>query len=375
MSKYKLLIVGAFPSEDSSIIGGILTSCRLLMASDLPNYFDLVLIDSTQKSNPAPRYVIRLFFAIQRTLGYFSALLREKPDAVLLFTSVGASVVEKGTMAWLARSKKRPVFLFPQGGLLIDDFRNKSWQRRWILPMMKGATHILCQGPAWQAFAIKDLGYTEKNAPIIYNWSATTDLLRLGAARVLHIDKPKLKILFLGWLEQEKGIFELLEACRRLWAENSFLLTIAGSGNAEKKVRDLVAEHDMDAYVSLEGWVHNEQKINLLNSADILVLPSWAEGFPNAIIEAMAAKVAVIVSAVGNVPDMLQHRKQAMIVPPKDVNALIDALNELFVNPSLRMEIAERGFDYARENLSTQKGVERLAGIVKAAIEHYKELR
>lgn len=371
MTTPKLLIVGAFPPDDSPIIGGIVTTCRILINSDFPNHFDLVLIDSTQKSNPPPRFVIRLFSAMQRTIVYLTALFREKPDAVLLFTAVGASVVEKGTMAWLARFKKRPVFLFPRGAGLIEDVQNKAWQRRLIIPMMKCSTHILCQGPTWQDFVIKDLGYNKESAPIIYNWSATDDLLNLGADKVLHTNQTTLNILFLGWLEKEKGIFELLEACRILAKKYKLNLTIVGRGNAEEKAKNFVVEHDLREHIKFEGWAHGQKKINLLKSNDILVLPSWAEGFPNAIIEAMAAKVAVIVSAVGNVPDMLEHRKQALIVPPKDVNALISMLEELFVDPHLRTEIAERGFNFARENFSTQKGVQRLTDIISAAIENY----
>lgn len=375
MKRTKVLIVGAFPAVHSSIVGGIVTTCRLLISSDFRNQFELTLIDSTQRSNPPPRLIIRLFFAMRRTFGYLIALVREKPDAVLLFTAVGASVVEKGAMAWMARIKKRPVLLFPRGAALIDKARDGSWQSRLLVSAMKGATHFLCQGPTWQDFAIKDLGYSEHNAPIVYNWSATVDLLKIGAARQLCADQIGLKILFLGWLEEEKGIFELLEACRRLINKRSFVLSIAGRGNAEKRAMDLVAEYRMDSCVTFEGWARYERKINLLKSADILVLPSWAEGFPNAIVEAMAAKVAVIVSAVGNVPDMLEHRRQAMIVPPKNVDALTNVLEELILNAYLRTTVAERGFAYARENFSTQKGVQRLADIIIAAVENCKVAR
>ena len=240
--------------------------------------------------------------------------------------------------------------------------------------MMKGATHILCQGPTWQEFAINDLGYTKSEAPIIYNWSATTKLLSIGADR-RPCEHADLRILFVGWLEAEKGIFDLLEACRVLSSKHSFVLTIAGRGKAEEHARHFVSECNMNSYIVFDGWAHDNHKLRLLSSADILVLPSWAEGFPNAIIEAMAAKVAVIASAVGNVPDMLEHRRHAMIVPPKNVNALIDAFEELFVDQQLREKIAEQGFRYASDNFSTQKGVERLANIVESAAKCYGDVR
>jgi glycosyltransferase involved in cell wall biosynthesis len=369
MAKPKLLIVGAFPSSDSSIVGGIVTTCRLLIESDFPNYFDLILIDSTQRSNPPPNFYLRLLLAIGRTYRFFLALVFKQPDAVILFTAVGASVAEKGFMAWIARLTKIPVFLFPRGAGLIDVVRKNLWQKLWIVPAMRGATHILCQGPSWQNFAINDLGYSKKSAPIIYNWSATTQLLRVGSGKIMYRNKLTTKILFLGWLEEEKGIFELLEACRELSARHTFVLTVAGRGHAEDKSKKFITKHNLESCVELVGWVHGPQMIKILESADILVLPSWAEGFPNAIIEAMAAKVAVIVTSVGNVPDMLQHRDQAMIIPPKDVGLLTDALEELIVDSDFRSQLAQRGYSYARDNFSTEKGVQLLMVTIKSAIE------
>ena len=368
MAKPKLLIVGAFPPDDSPIIGGIVTTCRILINSDFPNHFDLVLIDSTQKSNPPPRFIIRLISAMERTIRYIFALAIRRPNGVILFTASGSSLLEKGVMAWLARLTCKRVFLFPRGGSLIHDLRFKNWKKKWIELLMKGATDILCQGPAWQNLVINNLGYSEANAPIIYNWSATSNLLTLGADREQNASQLELNILFLGWLEEEKGIFDLLEACRRLNAKYTFRLIVVGKGSAEKKAIEFVLANNMGPYVKFEGWAHNEKKINYLKISDILVLPSWTEGFPNAIIEAMASKLAVVVSAVGNVPDIIEHREQAMVVPPTDCDALVLALEELLVDPVFRFDIANRGYEFAKEKFSSEKGIASLTNIINCAI-------
>lgn len=375
MIKHKLLIVGAFPHKNSSIVGGIVTTCRNLMESDFPNHFELILVDSTQQSNPPPGFLIRLSRAISRTYRYLLALATKRPDAVILFTAVGASLAEKGLMARLSRFKKIPVILFPRGAELIDAVRNNYWQKLWILPAMTGATHIFCQGPTWQNFVINDLGYDEISAPIIYNWSATSELLQLGSQRSKCSYNKKLTILFLGWLEQEKGIFELLEACQKLSVRHSFVLRIAGRGHAENKARNFVAEHNLEEFVTFEGWVHGPQKMKLLECADILVLPSWAEGFPNVIIEAMAAKVAVIVSAVGNVPDIIQHRNQAMIFAPKDISSLTMLIEELLADTTLRVQLADRGYNFARDNFSTENGIQRFIEVIEDTIKIYQKSR
>jgi glycosyltransferase involved in cell wall biosynthesis len=365
--KPKLLIVGAFPHADSQIYGGIVTTCRTLVDSSLSDNFDLILIDSTQRSNPPPSFGVRAILAFGRFFKFVFTFFLRRPDAVLLFTAVGASVLEKGAMAWVSRIRSIPVLLFPRGAGLIDTVKASSLHKAWVVAAMRGATHILCQGPAWKRFATSILGFSNSKAPIIQNWSATNRLLELGASRTDSLNSPTL--LFLGWLEKEKGVFELLEACNELSKHHEFKLTIAGRGHAEKEARAYVADNHLECSVDFVGWVRGGDKEALLKKADILVLPSWAEGFPNAIIEAMAAKVAVVVTAVGNVPDLITDRQEAMLVPPRDCQSLKRAIEVLLESPEFRRDLAERGHDFARANFSVEKGIAKLTSVIEEAID------
>lgn len=368
--KPKLLIVGAFSLNNTNVFGGILTTCKILLQSSFSENFKLVLIDSTQITNPPPSFPIRLLLAAGRLFKFIVSFYSSCPDAVILFTSsVGSSILEKGLMAWISRTKSLPVFLFPRGAGLIDTVNNSQLQRIWIETCMRGATHILCQGETWQRFATTTLNYPISHAPIIKNWSATTTLLEIGNCRrfVDYLIIPT--VLFLGWLEREKGIFELLEACRELFYKGcKFKLIIAGRGHAEFMSKSFVDSNNLQGDVEFVGWVQGVQKEALLKTADILVLPSWAEGFPNAIIEAMATKVAVIVSSVGNIPDIITDRQEAILIPPKNTRALQSAIGELLKDTSLRREIAERGYVFARENFSVEIGITKLTSVIKEAI-------
>lgn len=368
MTKPKLLIVGAFPSPNSSIVGGIATTCENLMESDFPNHFELILIDSTQRSNPPPGFFIRSLSATSRIYRYLLALVFQRLDAVILFTSLGASLLEKGLLAWVARLKGIPVFLFPRGAELITIVDTKPWQKKWIIPAMRGATHMLCQGPAWQRFAVEQVGFELHQTEIIHNWTANSELLSIGSKKNGSTRPVTIKILFLGWLERNKGIFELLESCKNLSKKYNFILSIAGDGHAQQDAKKFVTENELEQYVDFMGWVHSYRKLELLESTDILVLPSWAEGFPNAVIEAMAAKVAVVVTAVGNVPDILTNREHALIIPPKNVEALTVAIEELLIDSNFRLQLANSGHDFARETFSTERGAKRLANVIFAAI-------
>lgn len=366
--KTKVLIVGAFPPTELAIFGGMVTSCRALLDSTFSQRFDLILIDSTQTSNPPPGIFVRGFIALHRFARFIRKLNTCRPNVVVLFTAVGASVLEKGCMAWISRFFAIPVMIFPRGAELITTASKSTFHRLWISAMLNGATHFLCQGPAWQRFATGVLAFSPDHAPVIPNWTATNRLLAIGEQRAAICEKKIPTILFLGWLERKKGIFELLQACTALSSFYKFRLVIAGKGNAESEVRALVESAHLDGVVEFAGWVQGEDLYALFAASDILALPSWAEGFPNAIIEAMAAKLAVVVSAVGNVPDMIVDGCEALLVSPKDVASLQQAIERLLTDYRARDMLAERGHAFARDNFSAELSVEKFAAAIEAAI-------
>jgi glycosyltransferase involved in cell wall biosynthesis len=366
--KNKVLVIGAFPKTNIQIFGGIVTTCRILLNSSFSEHYELVLIDSTQISNPPPSIGVRSILAFKRFLRFLKVFFSVNPDAVLLFTAVGASVIEKGSMAWVARLRGIPIFLFPRGAGLIKTVHRSRFQRFLVIAAMRGATHILCQGPAWQRFAKDVLGFSEDRSPIIQNWTATEGMLKIGESRSFTSTDKAPCLLFLGWLEIEKGIFELLEASLSLSKKHDFRLIIAGRGHAEEQALAFVQSNGLEDTVEFAGWVDGEAKEALLTKADILILPSWAEGFPNAIIEAMAAKLAVVVTTVGNIPDLITDGQQALLVPPKDKKALERAMYRLLLEPQFRAELAVRGHTFARDNFSVAQGVAKLTSVIDAAI-------
>ena len=112
MIKKKVLIVGGFPKSGKRIFGGIVTSCKVLLNSSFSTRFNVKTIDSTQKSNPMPNIVIRLFYAMVRTLFFSIKLIYDRPHVIILFASIKTSIIEKGLMSWLAFFLRIPVLMF-----------------------------------------------------------------------------------------------------------------------------------------------------------------------------------------------------------------------------------------------------------------------
>jgi glycosyltransferase involved in cell wall biosynthesis len=373
MDRPRVLFVGAFPPPGGTVVGGMVTSCGILLASSFPIRLELDLLDSTQISNPPPGFAVRLLRAASRFAKFIGRIERHRPEVVLLFVAVGASIVEKGAMSWYARLRGVPVIMFPRGGSVVDDCRKSAFTRVWVRCAFAGARKIVCQSEAWQRFAVAVLGFAPSNVAVVRNWTATRELLDVGAKRIARQSSP-VRLLFLGWLERDKGVFELIEACRRLAATHDFTLDIAGEGNSSAAARALVVRHELTEVIRFRGWVQGEQLREALAEADVLVLPSWAEGLPNAMVEAMAAQLAVVVSRVGAIPELICDRRSGLLVEPRNADSLAGALAEIVDDGALRARLARAGYEIAMRDFEVEAAVDRLVreieGTIAAAREH-----
>ena len=138
-------MVGGFPKQNSKIYGGIVTSCTTLINSSFSQKFEVLTVDSTQKSNPLPTLFVRLFYAGIRVCLFLIKLITQRPKVVILFPAIGASLLEKGLMSWMAFLFRIPVFIFPRGGPLLDQVKQSSFTRLWVKWAFGGASKVLCQ--------------------------------------------------------------------------------------------------------------------------------------------------------------------------------------------------------------------------------------
>ena len=132
-------------------------------------------------------------------------------------------------------------------------------------------------------------------------------------------------VLFVGNHEREKGLDELLVAFKRLHDRDpAHALLLAGDGRErsryEREARDLRLP------VTFVGEVRPERVATLMGASDVVVLPSYAEGAPNVVVEALACGRRVVASSVGAVPAMLHSEQLGELVPPRDADALTHAL-------------------------------------------------
>jgi glycosyltransferase involved in cell wall biosynthesis len=147
------------------------------------------------------------------------------------------------------------------------------------------------------------------------------------------------RVLFLGRLREKKGVYDLIRCLpelSKLYPDVVFVL--AGDGELDQ-VAALAEQLGVKQHIELTGWIAGEDKQKALASADVFVLPSYFEGLPVCILEAMAQGVPVISTDVGGIPDICRDGIDGLLVKPGDLVALTSAFARLFADMQLKQAL------------------------------------
>jgi|SRR6218665_102543 len=185
-----------------------------------------------------------------------------------------------------------------------------------ITHLINSVDCVVCLSEQWKHFF--ETNFQPKRLEIVKN------VVKMSEFRQT-IENSKVSFLFLGFLSEGKGIWILLEAVRELVAQGkSFELVIGGNGD-EERLKQLINTFQIENFVDYKGWIVGKQKEKLLSSTDVFVLPSYNEGVPISILEAMSFDKPVIATNVGGIPDVLTS-EDGILIEPGDLNALVNAM-------------------------------------------------
>ena len=170
-------------------------------------------------------------------------------------------------------------------------------------------------------------------------------------------------VVFAGRCEASKGIFDLLEAAGVLRAQVPGLrIECAGDGDLGK-VQRYAASMNLAARVKMRGWLDKDASEQLLSRASAFVLPSYAEGLPMSLLEAMAAGCPVVATRVGGIPDLITDGVDGILVPPGDPHALADALQRILRDRDFARQLGNAARLTIANRYTAERSLERLEQI------------
>jgi glycosyltransferase involved in cell wall biosynthesis len=190
-----------------------------------------------------------------------------------------------------------------------------------------------------------------------------------GLHEALGIDSDSLMVFASGRAMPYKGIGVLLDAAARLEAAGHQRVHVAYAGDGPG-LADLRRQAERLGLRRFHFLGRRSDVPALVRSAAITVVPSlWAESFGLTVVEGMAAGTAVIASAVGGIPELIQDGESGLLVPPGDSAALADAIVRLLADDALRTRLGRRGWEEARTRFSIDRTAAELASVLTALIQ------
>ncbi|QKJ66859.1 glycosyltransferase family 4 protein [Deefgea piscis] len=322
----KIIMVGTDPQGQ----GGIASVVRTYQNAGLFEKNNIEYISSHVADGALKKCTVFLFGFVQ----FIFYCCLDKVSILHLQTASYGSFMRKYLFFVVARVFNVSTIVHVHGAEFELFYREKSnfFQKKMVLYVLSNADCVIALSHKWneQLRGICNIA----NVVTIYNPIATP-------LKVSDVRDPNV-ILFLGHVGNRKGTFDLISAMPDVIKLNPAVqLKIGGTGQIEA-ARQLAVDLKVDTHIEFLGWVVGEDKERLLNSASILLLPSYNEGLPMSILEAMAYGLPVIASDVGGIPEALASCIADCIVKPGDVDDLAKKINHLLIDDDLRGEIARK---------------------------------
>lgn len=302
--------------------------------------------------------------ALSALIVFVGLLIRGRVAFVHVHAASDASFWRKAGFVLLAFAAHIPaVFHLHGGGFLEFYHRRFGGVRRWLIRfVLDHADTIVVVSDQWRE---KLYGLTKnQNLIVIVN-----PVDAIPVAECNQNPAASGSVLFLGRIEKDKGIYDLVDAMVEVRRQlPAAILRIGGVGDIEGVKQRSGADGTAD-WIRFLGWVSDSAKLDALRSAQVYVLPSYVEGLPMGVLEAMAAGLPVVASQVGGIPDLVEDGVHGFLVKTGDIAGLAQALFRLLRDPALCHRMGEAGRQRVAECYVTERVVPQVEAIYRRLLE------
>jgi glycosyltransferase involved in cell wall biosynthesis len=354
------------------VIGGITRWIQGILDSQVAEEFDIEIFDTSPPDVEAvgggSRFKIRRAVASLVMLVRIATILgRRRPLLVHINTSYHWAFSRDGLMVWLAAALGARTVLHLHGGDFDHFFRSCSGGFQWFVRRtLRKVDAIIPITRDTEEFLRRSVD----TAKIFYLPNFVSPELfasNVGGADAGNGSEPTgpIEVLFIGWIIEEKGVIELLDAAR---TTSGMHFTLVGPFEPDFLARIEGSLRDLGDSVTLVGPLPHSDVIDLYKRSDVFVLPSHREGFPNVILEAMAAGLPVISTPVGAIPEIVRDGVDGFLVPVGATAALEDRFEHLANDASHRLQMGASGRERVRGQFALATVALRLAELYRVLI-------
>jgi len=346
-----VLMVGT----DLGGMGGVRAVVRGYIDGGLFERYDCVYV----ASHRAGSAWVKIFTALKAWVRV--AILLGKLDAPLVHvqTASRGSFWRKAVVCFMARAAGRPYLVHLHGGGFSRFYEHESGPigRRVIRSTLGHAALVVALSEEWRERLLKIC--PTARVEVLHNAVAIPDAALVPSRHAAA--KPTL--LFLGHLLPDKGVFDLVKAFAEVARRVPDLRLVLGGVGQVAAVSALATELGVRERLEVPGWLGPEEKSAALAASTIFLLPSYHEGMPMALLEAMSWGRPVIATPVGGIPQIVTHEANGLLVSPGDVAALTRAITRLLEDPALAERLGNAARTTIERGFSLDDALVRLGSI------------
>lgn len=349
--------------QNPMVKGGIAAVVNGYRGSQLEKDFDITYVESYKDGGK----LTKLWKAICGYLHFATVLLFNKPDLVHIHSSFGPSFYRKIPFIYMASWAKIPIINHIHGADFDEFYVNASERKKSLIKKVYNkCTKLIALSDEWKERLSQIV--PESKIIVIENYSVLhEDALTERLAR-----KSNHTVLFLGEIGRRKGCYDIPAVVANVVKDVpdvKFVLAGAGNTEDERAVKSLVEEYNVVEHVVFPGWVRGEKKDQLLRDADVFFLPSYNEGMPMSVLDAMGYGLPIVSTNVGGIPKIVHNGENGMCVAAGDVESMSEEIVSLLSNEHKSNKAAKASMDIVNSGYSLMKHLMLLEKVYGEEIE------
>lgn len=354
MTKLRVIMTGPLPP----LMGGMVTVINDLQNSSLAQKVELVLFNTGKTTKVGRNLIVALTTKLKLWWGWCKLLKSEYKTLVHIHTCSGLTYFFDGVLILCARVLSVPVVLHIHGAkfdLFLEAL--SPWQFKIAHWQLNKCACVVVLSDSWEEklkVMFPDVAFS-----VVANGVPILQVEK----EISKQSKSNIQILFLGNLSQRKGVFDLVQAMKKVEGAELYLVGGEDEPGISQQIQKIISKQGLAHKIKLLGSKHGKEKMEFLQNADIFVLPSYAEGLPISLLEAMSVGLPVIVTPVGGIPSVITDNQEGILVSAGNSDQLSFAINRLVTDSILRQKMGDAAKKRCEEHYGIERTVEKLTEI------------
>ncbi|MEI7475084.1 MAG: glycosyltransferase family 4 protein [bacterium] len=346
MQSKNILMVGPYAQ------GGISSVINSFLESDLK---DKVLFEASYVEAPTLQNWIRfIFFYIKYN---YILLTNNNIKIVHIFSAEKGSLLRKAFILLAAKLyRKKTIINFHSCNPTLFYKDDAPIIKQFIKIILDNVDLILVLSNQWKEIIANKT--SNKNIEVLYN--------PIVIKTPVDSYNEVVNILFMGRIGQRKGAYDIIEAAKLLRDQN-IKITMCGDGEVSQ-IREIVSQNSLENIINVSGWIKGKDVEDAYKNADIFILPSYNEGLPMSILEAMSYGLPIISTNIAGIPEQVIENENGFLITPGDVKTLAEKISVLSSDKQLREKMGARSYSIAKEKFDINVIVAQLNEIYSKAL-------